>query len=72
MTSPRHVTEDELAARLGSALRAARLAQNIDQLTLARQAGVSETALKNLESGGGTVRTLIRVIRALGREGWLD
>jgi hypothetical protein len=35
-------------------------------------AGISESALRHLEGGkGATVKTLIRVIRALDREGWL-
>jgi transcriptional regulator with XRE-family HTH domain len=67
-----NATEAELCARLGQALRATRLSRNLDQRSLARQAGVSDSALKNLESGSGTLRTLIRVVRALGRESWLD
>ena len=71
MITPRH-TPDELSALLGDALRALRLDRNIEQRTLAEQAGVSINALKNLEGGkGANVSTLVRVLRALGREDWL-
>ena len=61
-----------LAADLGDQLRLLRLRQNLDQQTLSARAGVALNAVKNLESGkGGTVRSLIRVIRVLGREDWL-
>lgn len=65
-------TPEELESSLGERLRALRLMKNIDQATLAARAGVSVGALKNLEGGHGTtVKTLIRVVRALGREEWL-
>ena len=61
-----------LAADLGDQLRALRLRHNVDQQSLAARAGVALNALKNLESGkGGTVRSLLKVLRALGREDWL-
>jgi transcriptional regulator with XRE-family HTH domain len=67
------LTAGELAAVLGEGLRALRLDRNLDQKTIADEAGVSVTALKNLESGrGATTRTLIQVLRALGREEWLQ
>ncbi len=66
-------TLDQLAAVLGDQLRAIRLRQNIDQQQLAAQAGVALNAVKNLESGkGGTTRSLLKVLRALDREDWLD
>ena len=56
---------------LGEQLRALRLRQNVDQQQLAARAGVALNAVKNLESGkGATVGSLLRVIRALGREDW--
>jgi len=65
-------TPDEMEAGLGERLKALRLAQNLDQVTLARQAGVGVSALKSLENGqGSTLRSLVRVVRALGREEWL-
>ena len=57
---------------LGERMKALRLHQNLDQLTLALRAGVSVGTLKNLERGAGsTTKTLIAVLRALGREEWL-
>ena len=66
-------TLGQLAALLGDQLRALRLRQNIDQQQLAARAGVALNAVKNLESGkGGTTRSLLKVLRTLGREDWLD
>jgi len=65
-------TPDELAAWLGTSLRKLRIERNLKQDELAAQAGISIHALQNLESGqGATVRTLVTVLRALGREEWL-
>jgi transcriptional regulator with XRE-family HTH domain len=42
------------------------------QEDLARRAGVSLGAVKNLESGAGAnLTSLVKVVRALGREDWL-
>lgn len=63
----------DLEADLGAHLRALRLDRNLEQTVLAQRAGVSLTALKRLESGrGSTTHTLISVLRALGREDWLQ
>lgn len=63
----------DLEAQVGESIRARRLYQNIDQRTLAVRAGVSLSALKRLESAqGSTVRTLVRVLRALGCASWID
>ena len=65
-------TTTQLAAELGEQLRALRLRQNVDQQQLAARAGVALNAVKNLESGkGATVGSLLKVLRALGREDWL-
>ena len=65
-------TSQELEISLGEQLRALRVNRNIDQKTLAERAGVSVRALRNLEGGAGTtVRTLVLVVRALGRQDWL-
>jgi transcriptional regulator with XRE-family HTH domain len=57
---------------LGERVKTFRLHQNLDQITLAQRAGISVGALKNFERGSGsTVKTLIAVLRALGREDWL-
>jgi transcriptional regulator with XRE-family HTH domain len=66
-------TVGEWEIGLGQQIRAIRLRLNFDQLTLADSAGISLTALKNLETGkGAAVKTLIRVLRALDRVEWLD
>lgn len=65
-------TIEEFECDVGQQIRSLRLRLNIDRATLASQAGCSVSALKNLEYGSGsTLRTLIAVIRALGREDWL-
>ena len=67
-----HQTIEELETALGSSLKALRLDRNIDQQSLAAQAGVSTGALKNLENGkGSTLKTLVSVLRALDRADWL-
>lgn len=65
-------TIEEFEAAMGAQIRSLRLRQNIDRANLALRAGCSVSALKNLEYGTGTtLRTLIAVVRALGREDWL-
>jgi transcriptional regulator with XRE-family HTH domain len=65
-------TIEEYEAGIGEEIKSLRLRQNIERTTLALRAGCSVSALKNLESGNGsTLRTLIAIVRALGREDWL-
>jgi transcriptional regulator with XRE-family HTH domain len=60
-------TPDELQVNLGERLRHLRLSRNIGQRAAAGKAGISEKALRNLESGNGsTVETLLRTLKALG------
>ncbi len=64
---------EEWEAALGQQARALRLRHNLDQQAVAERAGVGLTALKNLESGkGAALKTLIKVLRALGRADWLE
>ncbi|SAK66661.1 XRE family transcriptional regulator [Caballeronia temeraria] len=66
-------TLGEMEADLGEKLKRLRLNKNWDQKTLAERAGVSVRALRNLEAGqGSTVKTLLSIVRALGRESWLQ
>ena len=59
-------TPDELQSALGERLKRLRLNRNLDQKYTAEKAGISERALRNLESGhGSTVETLLRVLKAL-------
>lgn len=63
----RHTVE-ELQGEIGEQLRAARLRSNLSQADIAKQAGISIGAVKNLESGAGaTVKTLVGVVKVLGR-----
>ena len=62
---------DELETELGQHLRDLRLRQNIAQHQFAERADVAMNVVKNLEGGkGATVTSLIKVLRALGREDW--
>jgi transcriptional regulator with XRE-family HTH domain len=57
---------EELQRSLGERLRRLRVARNLDQRTTAEKAGISEKALRNLETGrGSTVESLLRVLKAL-------
>jgi len=59
-------TPEEIEANLGERVRRIRLSRNIDQRTTASKAGISEKALRNLETGrGSTVDTLVRTLKAL-------
>ncbi len=64
---------EELEQRLGERLRALRIQRDLTQAELAEAANVSLGALKRLERGrGSTTTTLVRVLRALDQERWLD
>jgi transcriptional regulator with XRE-family HTH domain len=66
-------TTEDLERNLGKKLTKLRLQKNITRETLSTQAGVSITALRNLEGGkGATIKTLLRVVRALNREDWIE
>jgi transcriptional regulator with XRE-family HTH domain len=66
MTDISFQTPGELQTSLGVRLRRLRLSRNIDQRATAAKAGISEKALRNLESGhGSTVETLLRTLKAL-------
>ena len=66
-------TSVELEQRLGHCLRELRLLKNIDQVTLAKRAGVSLNAVKHLEAGRGAhLSSLIKVLRGLERADWLE
>lgn len=66
-------TDDEVEQSVGEKIRALRLQRNLDQATVAERSGVSVRALRSLEKGAGsTLRTLIMVMRALGREAWFE
>lgn len=71
MTISQTLNEQEID--LGEKLKRLRLNKNLDQKTLAAQAGISVRALRNLEAGqGSSVKTLLSIVSALGRESWLQ
>lgn len=66
-------TTEEIEKSFGAQVKGLRLDLDIDQATLAERAAVSVSALKALEAGrGSSLRTVVRVARALGRTDWLD
>jgi transcriptional regulator with XRE-family HTH domain len=68
-----NVKDEDLMAVLGERIRELRLRENIAQTVLAARSGVSLKAVKNLENGtGATVASLLRVLRTLGRTGWIE
>ncbi len=68
MSEQQFKTLEELQRYLGGKVKRLRLNRNLDQRTTAEKAGVSEKALRNLETGrGSTVETLLRVLKALER-----
>lgn len=68
-----YLTAAELQIILGERLRRIRLAQNLDQRTVAEKAGISEKSVRNIEAGrGSSVETLLRVLKALGHIDALD
>lgn len=63
--------DKDIQIKLGEDLKAQRLQRNFDRETFAAMAGISKTALRNLEGGKGvTLQTLIAVVRVLGRQDW--
>lgn len=65
-------TVAELQAELGAALRRERVQQRLDQEALALHAGLTRAAVSRIENGnGGTVATMLAMVRALGRQDWL-
>lgn len=68
-----HKTVEEWQKTIGENFRNLRLQRNLDQRDLAAQAGVALNAVKRLEAGEtSTTRTLIKIVRILGRTDWLD
>lgn len=50
-----------------------RVSKDLDQVSTAERAGISEKALRNLESGrGSTIETFLRVLKALDSLDGLD
>ena len=59
-------TDDAVLEQLGQRLSAHRLARNLTQARLAREAGVSKSTVERLEAGQSSqLSSLVRVLRAL-------
>jgi transcriptional regulator with XRE-family HTH domain len=66
-------TVDELEARIGAQVRRRRLRANRTVEAIATEAGVAPRTVQNLERGrGSSIATLVKVLRALDAEDWLD
>jgi len=64
---------DDYETRIAEQIRALRIRNDLDQAALAEVANVSLGTIQNLEQGkGSSLRTVIKVVRALGREEWLE
>ncbi len=73
MSDARTRTVGQLEEQLGRNVRAVRIAQDMSQSELADHANVSLGAVRSLEKGrGSTVTTLVKVLRTLGQESWID
>ena len=73
MVERSNLTVAEWEGEVGHQIRAARVASGFDQAHLASLANVSLATLSNLERGkGSTLKTLVAVVRALGRTDWLE
>ncbi len=67
------MSADDLERTLGRNVRSVRISRELTQVDLADRANVSLGALKHLEHGAGsTITTLVKVLRALGEEHWLE
>lgn len=66
-------TVEEIEGRVGAQVRARRLRMNRTVEEVAAEAGVAAKTVQNLELGrGSSVSTLVKVLRALDAESWLD
>lgn len=66
-------TDVALQRDLGARLQACRLNQNLSQAELASATGIARKTITNIETGhGGTMLTLIALLRGLGLLGQLD
>lgn len=70
---PDYQTIEEWERLVGQQVRDFRVMQGLDQAHLAALANVSVGAVSNLERGNGSsLKTLIAVVKALGRTDWLE
>ena len=58
---------------VGEQAKTVRIRKNLTQEELSARAGISKSAVYNLEGGrGATVKTLVAVLNALGETAWLE
>ena len=63
---------EDLLVDIGSMLKRERLYRNLSQKVVSERSGISESALKNLESGrGASLTTFVQVCRTLGKDEWI-
>lgn len=60
------MSEQAIAEAIGSRLEALRVKKNLNQETVAEEAGISRTTLRQLMAGKGTLLNLIAVLRVIG------
>ncbi len=60
------MSEQAIAQAIGSRVEALRVKKNINQETVAEEAGISRTTLRQLMAGKGTLLNLIAVLRVIG------
>ncbi|MGB8635787.1 MAG: helix-turn-helix transcriptional regulator [Rhodanobacteraceae bacterium] len=73
MSATTRKTAMELQADLGSRLRELRKGMGLSQAELARDSGISERSIRNLEKGeGSSIHTLVLVLKALGADGDIE
>lgn len=66
-------TVEEQELRIGEQIRARRLVANLTVRELADYAGLAPRTVQNLERGrGSTLATLVKVLRALDADDWLE
>lgn len=66
------MSEQAIAQAIGLRLEALRVKKNINQETVAAEAGISRTTLRQLVAGKGTLINLIAVLRVIGELDRLD
>ena len=67
------MSNDGILKELGHRARRARLAREVDQATLAKEAGIGISTLVRFEQGeGGNLETLLQILRVLGLADRLD
>ena len=67
MEISKNLTDDAILREMGARVTHFRLARNLTQADLAREAGIAKRTLERIEAGGATqLLNLVRIFRALG------